>query len=383
MAWLVVLAAVLITSVVATTATPPPATEAARAVELKENTLCPVCDGQNVLESNAPVAAAIRRQIDELVGEDRTDDEIRTYLARQYGDDVNALPPSRGLASLVWVLPIAALITGAGGLVMLFRRWRPSRPPPPADQESAGRESGDQESAGRESGDQEPAGPGRASRTAAKKLRPRAALTLVLLAAGAIGIGVVVARSAGLASPGQTISGEIDRSARSLLFEAQNLYTQGRDSEARTLINDIFATTTDLPEARVLSARLYEREGEVLNALVDLDAVLTENPAHVDALTLRGWLLVRIPDEQLQVEGIAALDAAIAQVPDKFDPWVFRGYVARVIEADLPLAIELYEAALQRNPPPAMTEQLSGLITEMRAEVSAGSEGSTGSNPAG
>ncbi len=346
-AWLVVIAVALGSLVVAVTATDPPATEAARAAELKEDTLCPVCDGQNVLESNAPVAAAIRRQIDDLVDQNRSDEEIRTFLARQYGDDVNALPPGTGWGSLVWVLPVAGLLTATAGLVVLFRNWSPGR-----------------------SADHRANSPTRRTDARFTK-RSRGALTLVLIAVGAVAIGVVVARAAGLASPGQTITGEIDRSARSLLFDAQNLYAQGEDEQARELVNEIFTTTTDLPEAFILSARLYEREGEVLSALVELDRVLDADPGQVDALTLRGWLLVRIPDEQLIAEGISSLDAAIAQVPDQFDPWVFRGYVARVIEDDLPLAIELYEAALLRNTPPAMTEQLGGLISEMRAEIEA------------
>ncbi|HCB34712.1 MAG TPA: hypothetical protein DEP69_06100, partial [Acidimicrobiaceae bacterium] len=97
-----------------------------------------------------------------------------------------------------------------------------------------------------------------------------------------------------------------------------------------------------------------EREGEVLSALTELDAVLRDDPNHVEALTLRGWLLVRLPDDELVAAGIASLDAALSQTPDGFDAWVFRGYVARVIEGDLPRAVELYEAALERNPPPAM-----------------------------
>ncbi len=364
-AWLVVAVVALGALVVAVTANPPPATEAARAAELKENTLCPVCDGQNVLESNAPVAAAIRRQIDELVEQDRSDEEIRTFLARQYGDDVNALPPGTGWGSLVWVLPVAGLLAAAAGLVLLFRNWSPDRSPDRLQH-------GDAASPTRRRGT-------RFNRRYNKPSnnkpgftrRSRGAITLVLIAVGAITIGVVVARTAGLAIPGQTITGEIDRSARSLLFDAQNLYAQGEDEQARELINEIFATTDDLPEAFILSARLYEREGEVLSALVELDRVLNADPDQVDALTLRGWLLVRIPDEELIAEGIGSLDAALAQTPDQFDPWVFRGYVARVIEGDLPLAVELYEQALLRNPPPAMTEQLSGLISEMRAEIKA------------
>ncbi|HCB33830.1 MAG TPA: hypothetical protein DEP69_01215, partial [Acidimicrobiaceae bacterium] len=127
-AWLVVAAVAAVASVAAITATPPPATEAARAAELKKDTLCPVCDGQNVLESNAPVAAAIRRQIDDLVSEDRDDDEIRAYLARQYGEDVNALPPSGGVGALVWVVPVVGFAAAATMVkIRLFPRRRRTR----------------------------------------------------------------------------------------------------------------------------------------------------------------------------------------------------------------------------------------------------------------
>jgi cytochrome c-type biogenesis protein CcmH/NrfF len=34
------------------------------------------------------------------------------------------LPRSSGIDSLVWVLPIAALICGAAALGMVFRKWR-------------------------------------------------------------------------------------------------------------------------------------------------------------------------------------------------------------------------------------------------------------------
>ena len=90
---------------VAAVAEDPPATEAQRAYEIKATVLCPVCDGQNVLESNAPVAAAIRAQVDELVEQGRSDEEIRAWMARQYGADVNAIPPRTGIASLVWMVP--------------------------------------------------------------------------------------------------------------------------------------------------------------------------------------------------------------------------------------------------------------------------------------
>ena len=80
-----------------------------------------MCDGQNVLESNAPVAAAIRAQVDELVSEGRSDEEIRGWMARQYGKDVNANPPRTGIASLVWIAPVFVAADPAAFLVFAFR----------------------------------------------------------------------------------------------------------------------------------------------------------------------------------------------------------------------------------------------------------------------
>ena len=123
-AWLAVAAVAVVAAVVAATASRPPATESERAYELKQNTLCPVCDGQSVLESNAPAAAAMRRQIDFWVDEGRSDTQIRADLAAVYGDDVNALPPGEGVGILVWALPVAAFAAAAAGLWAATRRWK-------------------------------------------------------------------------------------------------------------------------------------------------------------------------------------------------------------------------------------------------------------------
>ena len=118
---------------VAAIADDPPATDGERAYEIKATTLCPVCDGQNVLESNAPVAAAIRAQVDDLVSEGRSDAEIRAWMARQYGKDVNANPPRTGIASLVWIVPVFVAVASAAFLVFAFRKWRVGRGVEPSD----------------------------------------------------------------------------------------------------------------------------------------------------------------------------------------------------------------------------------------------------------
>ncbi|WP_419863907.1 cytochrome c-type biogenesis protein CcmH [Candidatus Poriferisodalis sp.] len=376
--WLAVAAVAIIAAVLAATASRPPATEAERAYDLKQATLCPVCDGQSVLESNAPAAAAMRRQIDLWVNAGRSDDEIRADLAAAYGDDVNALPPGEGVGTLVWALPVAAFAAAAAGLWAATRRWKAWAAAPDEGTEIADVDV---------DVELDPA----VARVQRRGWRSATVVTVGALVLVGAAAGVLVARSAGLRLSGETLTGDIDRSARSLLVDAQRQFAANQLDESRATLEQIFRLDPDLRGALVLSARLHLRHCESLSsrdasgsgdaadgpvagcdlqsALVDLDRVLAEDPSDVEALALRGWLLVRIPDRELITAGIASLDAAVALDPAEFDPWVFRGYTARFIERDLEAAIGYYGAALQRNPPPAMAAALESAITEMQAEL--------------
>ena len=376
--WLAVAAVAIVAAVVAATASRPPATEAERAYDLKQATLCPVCDGQSVLESNAPAAAAMRRQIDLWVDAGRSDEQIRTDLAAAYGDDVNALPSGEGVGTLVWALPVAAFAAAAAGLWAATRRWKARAGAADEATDDAGADA----DAGLDPADI------RVRRGGWRSATVVTVSGLVLVGAVA---GVLVARSAGLRLSGETLTGDIDRSARSLLVDAQRQFAANQLDESRATLEEIFRLDPDLRGALVLSARLHLRHCEsassqdpsgsgeatdapaagcdLQSALVDLDRVLADDPSDTEALALRGWLLVRIPDRELIVAGIASLDAAVALDPSEFDPWVFRGYTARFIERDLEAAIGYYGAALQRNPPPAMAAALETAITEMQAEL--------------
>ncbi len=395
--WLAVAAMAVIAAVLAATSSQPPATEAERAYELKEATLCPVCDGQSVLESNAPAAAAMRRQIDMWVDAGRSDTEIRSDLAAAYGDDVNALPPGEGVGTLVWALPVAAFAAAAAGLWAATRRWKARAGALESDDD---RLDGDSAAAAvgtggttapgdRSTAAVDPDPPGRSARRSGWRSATVVTVSALVLV-GALA-GVLVARSAGLRLSGETLTGDIDRSARSLLVDAQRQFAANQLDESRATLEEIFRLDPDLRGALVLSARLHLRHCEsassqdpsgageatdapaagcdLQSALVDLDRVLADDPSDTEALALRGWLLVRIPDRELIVAGIASLDAAVALDPGEFDPWVFRGYTARFIERDLEAAIGYYGAALQRNPPPAMAAALENAITEMQAEL--------------
>jgi cytochrome c-type biogenesis protein CcmH len=85
---------------------------------------CPQCRSQSAADSDASTAKAVRTEIAERVEAGQSASEIRAYFASRYGDEILLTPPASGLGSLVWVLPVAAFVSAAGGLALAFRRWR-------------------------------------------------------------------------------------------------------------------------------------------------------------------------------------------------------------------------------------------------------------------
>jgi cytochrome c-type biogenesis protein CcmH len=101
-----------------------PASDEERAHDIARTVMCPACSGETVADSQAPVAVNIRRQIAQRVADGESGEEIRDALAATYGERILLNPPKSGLAGLVWVLPVAALVIASAGLFFAFRRWR-------------------------------------------------------------------------------------------------------------------------------------------------------------------------------------------------------------------------------------------------------------------
>jgi len=85
---------------------------------------CPQCRSQSAADSDASTAQALRVEISERIDEGQSDDEIRDYFAASYGEEILLTPPSTGVGSLVWILPVVVVVAGAGGLAVAFARWR-------------------------------------------------------------------------------------------------------------------------------------------------------------------------------------------------------------------------------------------------------------------
>jgi cytochrome c-type biogenesis protein CcmH len=101
---------------------------AARTARIAKEVRCPTCRGLSAAESDAKAAQAVRAEIRSRVDQGQSDGEIRAYLASRYGGDILLRPEGLGVTGLVWVLPVAALVGGAGGLALAFRRWNRTGP---------------------------------------------------------------------------------------------------------------------------------------------------------------------------------------------------------------------------------------------------------------
>jgi cytochrome c-type biogenesis protein CcmH len=103
----------------------------ARLKKLENELRCLVCQNQTLADSNAELAADLRREVRELALAGKSDDEIRAYLVARYGDFVLYDPPVKPVTWMLWFGPFALLSGGALVWWVVLRR-RERRAPPAA-----------------------------------------------------------------------------------------------------------------------------------------------------------------------------------------------------------------------------------------------------------
>ena len=100
---------------------PDPAQEA-RARELFREVRCVVCQNESIDDSEAELAADLRRVVREQVAAGRTDTQIRTYLVERYGEFVLLKPAFGAANAALWLTPALLLLIAAGGILWRARR---------------------------------------------------------------------------------------------------------------------------------------------------------------------------------------------------------------------------------------------------------------------
>ena len=77
---------------------------------------CPVCDGQNIDNSEAQLASDLRLLVRRHLSRGRTDAEIIEFLRNRYGDDIIITPPLKPQTYALWAGPFLILLLG--GLIV-------------------------------------------------------------------------------------------------------------------------------------------------------------------------------------------------------------------------------------------------------------------------
>ncbi len=102
---------------------PDDSTVNAQARTLSSSLRCPVCQGQSIQDSEAPLAGEMRELIREKLRQGESPQQVRDYFVSKYGEWILLQPEAHGLNLAVYVLPILGLLLGGGALVLAARRW--------------------------------------------------------------------------------------------------------------------------------------------------------------------------------------------------------------------------------------------------------------------
>lgn len=95
-----------------------------RARELGKQLRCLVCQNQSIAESNAPLAADLRRVVRERIAGGDRDDQVLDYMVARYGDWVLLKPPLKATTYALWFGPTLLFLFAALAIVLFFRRGR-------------------------------------------------------------------------------------------------------------------------------------------------------------------------------------------------------------------------------------------------------------------
>ena len=105
----------------------------ARARAISAGLRCLVCQNQSIDDSKAELARDLRLLVRERLNLGESDEQVRAFLVKRYGDFILLKPPLDLETAFLWGMP--PLVLAAGGIALLFglRRLR-STPAAPLSQ---------------------------------------------------------------------------------------------------------------------------------------------------------------------------------------------------------------------------------------------------------
>jgi cytochrome c-type biogenesis protein CcmH len=83
---------------------------------------CLVCQNQTIADSNAELAADLRRQVYEMLQQGKSKQDIAQFMTDRYGDFVLYNPPFKAKTGVLWIGPVVFLLMGLIAVFLFVRR---------------------------------------------------------------------------------------------------------------------------------------------------------------------------------------------------------------------------------------------------------------------
>lgn len=93
-----------------------------RARAISANLRCPVCQGETIDDSNAPISRDLRLAVRERLMAGDDDEAVVDYIVDRYGEFVLFLPRAQGSSLILWLAGPAMLLLGAGVAFAMSRK---------------------------------------------------------------------------------------------------------------------------------------------------------------------------------------------------------------------------------------------------------------------
>lgn len=92
--------------------------------ELTKELRCPKCQNQDIADSNAPIAADLRKEIFRMLGEGKDNQQIIDFMVDRYGEFVRYKPELNSHTWLLWFGPGGLLLGGVWVIYLIVARHR-------------------------------------------------------------------------------------------------------------------------------------------------------------------------------------------------------------------------------------------------------------------
>ena len=85
---------------------------------------CPKCQNQNLAGTNSPIAMDLRRELEFMIKDGKSDKEIVDFMVERYGEFILYRPRLSPATILLWGAPVVLLVVGIILLLLIVRKRR-------------------------------------------------------------------------------------------------------------------------------------------------------------------------------------------------------------------------------------------------------------------